>query len=230
VLSGAFLILLISAAWRLRLLHVRNQFKAVLAERARIAREIHDTVLQGLFGAALQVDGISQQLDSSPEGTKDRLETVSRSLSRYIRETRSSIWLLRSASLEERDLPAAIREAAETLTAGTPVHLEFHVTGDIRPLSNGLEEQVLRIVHEAIMNVVKHAQASAVHLTLRYERDSVCVRVSDNGCGFDTERVPTENVRWGLVGMSERARQVGARLKLSSALGRGTDVELVCPS
>lgn len=231
VLGAGLLILLISAAWRLRLLHVRNQFKAVLAERARIAREIHDTVLQGLFGVALQVDGISKQLESSPEGTRERLEAVRRSVSRYIRETRSSIWLLRSPSLEERNLPAAIREAAETLTAGTPVHLEFDITGPVRPLANGLEEQVLRIVHEAIMNVVKHAQASVIHLTLRYEPESVCLRVSDNGCGFDTERVATtERARWGLVGMSERARQVGARLKLSSAVGRGTEVELVCPS
>jgi signal transduction histidine kinase/ligand-binding sensor domain-containing protein len=225
-MTGA-LLLLMSVAWRLRLAHVRNQFKAVLIERARIAREIHDTLLQGLFGVALQVDGISKQLESSPEGTKERLAAVRGLVSRYIRETRSSIWLLRSPSLEERDLPSAIQEAAEAVTAGTPVRFNFEVSGAPRPLPNELEEQVLRIAHEAIVNVVKHAQATTVHVTLQYDADALHLRVSDNGRGFDTVVAEERNsMRWGLVGMRERAAQVGAALSVSSTPGTGTRVEL----
>ncbi len=225
------LLLLTSLAWRLRLVRVRNQFNAVLNERARIAREIHDTLLQGLFGVALQVDGISKQLDSSPEGTKERLATVRGLVSRYIRETRSSIWLLRSPSLEERDLPAAIRETAESLTAGTPVRLDFEVSGAARGLTSELEEQLLRIAHEAIMNVVKHAHATAVQVTLHYQPDAVRLSVSDNGRGFDPAQAGESNsMRWGLVGMRERAASVGATLSVSSTGGAGTRVELTVSS
>lgn len=231
VVMGGFVILLVSAAWRVRLLHVRNQFKVVLSERARIAREIHDTLLQGLFGVALQIDGVSKQLESSPESTKERLESVRRLIGRYIRETRSSIWLLRSPSLEERDLPAAIRDASEMLTAGTPVQLDFEVTGHVRPLSSELEEQLLRIVHEAVMNVVTHAQATKLQILLQYPPRAVSLRVSDNGCGFDPERPSSEDSgKWGLIGMKERATQVGAALNLSSVRGRGTEIELVVPT
>jgi signal transduction histidine kinase/ligand-binding sensor domain-containing protein len=229
--SAGVIILLISAAWRLRLVRIRNQFKMVLMERARIAREIHDTLLQGLFGVALQVDGISRQLDSPPDVTRARLEGLRHLVSGYIRETRSSIWLLRSPSLEQQDLPAAIREAAETLTAGAPVQLDFHVVGNARRLAAEVEEPLLRIAHEAVMNVVKHAQATRITITLNYGADTVSLRVTDDGQGFDTEHsAAPATSRWGLAGMTERAAQMGARLTLSSARGRGTDVQLVVPA
>ncbi|NOT27763.1 MAG: hypothetical protein HOP16_16875 [Acidobacteria bacterium] len=231
VFVAGLVLLVVSAAWRLRVMHVRRQFQVVFNERARIARELHDTLLQGLFGVALQVDGISTQLETSPEGTKERLDGVRRLVTRYIRETRSSIWLLRSESLEERHLSATLRDAAEALTAGTPVELEFEVSGPVRRLSNEVEGQTLRIVHEAVINVVKHAQATRMQVTLGFQADSLCVRVSDNGCGFDVDwRAHHARWGWGLIGMRERAAQVGARLRVSSTPGKGTEVELVVPT
>ena len=228
VAVGGLLLLIVSGAWRLRLLHLRRQFQVVLTERVRIAREVHDTLLQGLFGVALQIDGISKQLESSPERTKERLENVREMVGRYIRETRSSIWLLRSESLQGRRLPDVIHEAAKTLTADTPVQLRFEVTGYVRQLAAELEQQLLRIVNEAIVNIVKHARATEVQLDLRYHADALNIRVSDNGCGFATERVAGDDpLGLGLIGIRERAEQIGATLTLSSAPGRGTEIELV---
>lgn len=231
VVVTGLVVLLLAAAWRLRLMHVRNQFQLVLSERTRIARELHDTLLQGLFGVALQVDSISTQLETSPEGTKDRLERVRQLVTRYIRETRSSIWLLRSDSLEQRHLPTTLREAAEALTAGTPVRLEFETRGPAKPLSNEVEDQIVRIVHEAVINVVRHAQATRVQVILGFQADSLRVLVSDNGCGLDVDwRAPHARGGWGLVGMRERAAQIGATLSVSSVPGKGTDIELVVPT
>jgi signal transduction histidine kinase len=228
-ISGAIVVLVITAAWRLRLLRLRKQFKMVLSERARIAREIHDTLLQGLFGVGLQIDAIGMQVQSSPEA-KQRLDGVRELINKYVRETRSSIWLLRSSSLENKDFPAAIQEAAEALTTGTPVQLDFRMSGRAKPLSTERQEQLLRITHEAIMNVVTHARATMVQVELCFEAESVRIRVSDNGCGFDTERpISGKWGKWGLVGMKERAEQAGAVLKVYSVQGKGTTVESIVP-
>ena len=200
-ISVAIVVLVITGAWRLRLLRLRKQFKIVLTERARIAREIHDTLLQGFFGVGLQIDAIGMQVQASPDA-KRRLDGVRELINKYVRETRSSIWLLRSSALENRDFPAAVHEAAEALTAGTPVQLDFRVSGRAKPLSADRQEQLLRITHEAIMNVVRHARATIVQVELHFEAEFMRIRVSDNGCGFDAER-PTsaEWGKWGLVGM-----------------------------
>jgi signal transduction histidine kinase len=118
----------------------------------------------------------------------------------------------------------------EALMAGTPIELELEATGSVRPLSNEVEGQIVRIVHEAVINVVKHSQATRVHLSLRFFTDSLCVRLADDGCGFDAD-LPAHRARggWGLVGMRERAVQVGATLTVSSVPGSGTTVELVVP-
>ena len=230
VVSFATLALLISATWRLRVLHLRKQFRIVLTERVRIAREIHDTLLQGLAGVGVQIDGTSRQLQVSPERTQERLENIRSMVSRYIRETRSSIWLLRSQSLEQQDLPNAISEAAETLVAGTPVQFRLEVTGRVKQLSNQVQYELLRIVNEAILNALKHSGATELRLALQYRTDSVIVRVRDNGRGFDVGALAVDNrASFGLTGMRERANEIGATLKLSSVAGRGTEVEVVVP-
>ena len=223
-------LLMLFSAWRVRQRQVQRRFALVMEERTRMAREIHDTLLQSLVGLTLQLDAVSSQWDSAPTLVKQQLTRMRRQVARYIRETRQSIWHLRSPMLETRDLATALREVGETLTAGSDVRFEHAVTGDAARLTPKVDEQLLRIGHEAISNAVRHAQANVVRLELEFDRESVYMRVVDDGRGFDrasAEREPDEHL--GLKSMEERAFRIGARFGISSRPRAGTTVEATVP-
>jgi signal transduction histidine kinase len=220
--------LLMWGAWQLRVRQVRKQFALVLAERIRMSRAIHDTLLQGLVGLALQINDLSRSLESSPVA-RDQISRMRRQVEEYIREARNSIWDLRSPNLASRDLSTALRELAERATAGTQARLEFEVTGTPRPCSDRVEEQLLVIGREAVSNAVRHGRASLVKMNLRYEEDKLELRVSDDGCGFDVEKARETPEHYGLISMRERAEQVRGWLNVVSGPGRGTEIEAVVP-
>jgi signal transduction histidine kinase len=216
-------------AWKLRVRYLHREFSLVLGERVRVSREIHDTLLQSLVGVALQLDALAESagpLDSM----KATLATTRREVEEYIRETRRSIWNLRSPKLERGDLAAALRHAGDRMTSGTPVQFTLTATGQTRRLETDVEQQLLRIGEQAMLNSVRHANATEVHLKLQYEEDAVLLRVSDNGRGFDaTELAGGRSQHYGLVGMKERTEQAGGGLNIVTHPGGGTAVEIVIP-
>jgi signal transduction histidine kinase/ligand-binding sensor domain-containing protein len=223
-------LLLLFSAWQLRQRQVQRQFALVMEERARMAREIHDTLLQSLVGLTLQLDAVSSQWDSAPGGVRQQLTRMRRQVSRYIRETRRSIWHLRSPMLETRDLATALREVGENLTAGSDVRFEHTVSGDPARLMPRIDEQLLRIGQEAISNAVRHAQATVVRLELEFDRAAVHLRVVDDGRGFDRTSADREpELHLGLRSMEERAFRIGARFRIASRRGAGTTVEATVP-
>jgi signal transduction histidine kinase/ligand-binding sensor domain-containing protein len=230
--SAAMIALAVWVAWRIRLGLVRRQFSFVLAERARLSREIHDTLLQSLVGVALQFDAISATLDSSSSAAKTQLVRIRRQVEAYIREARQSIWDLRSPTLETHDLVAALQTFGKRAAATQPVRFATIVTGTPRRCSPKVENQLLRIGQEAITNAIRHAQARRIHAEFRFDDNSVTLRVSDDGCGFDQQDAVTHETEnhYGLMTMRERAEELGAEFKIATALGRGTQVELVVPT
>lgn len=217
-------------AWRLRLRRVRHEFDLVLAERARMGREIHDTLLQSLVGVALEFDDISTQLDDSANGLKNHVRRVREQVEHYIREARQSIWNLRSPALESSDLPTALRNFGTMATAGNHAKFEFVVTGASRRGVTRVEEQLLRIGQEALTNAVRHSSADVIRAELTYDSSVVHLRVSDNGRGFDPEHVDSDReAHWGVTSMRERAQQIGATFKISSRPGAGTTVDITAP-
>jgi signal transduction histidine kinase len=217
--------------WHLRLRQVQRRFALVLDERARMGREIHDTLLQGLVGVAMQFKIISDHLHASPDLAKDRLERLRKLVEHYICETRQSIWDLRSPALEAADLVTALRTACETITADRGVRFDMTVKG--RPFTSPpkVEEQLLRIGREAVSNAVRHADPTCVALEIAYEEDAVKLRVTDDGSGFDIDDPAFATAtHWGLASMRERAQQVNADLKITSAPGRGTELTLFVPA
>ena len=203
---------------------------AMMKERARLAREIHDTLLQSLVGVALQFDAISNSLDSSSSAARHQLVRIRRHVEAYIREARQSIWDLRSPVLETHDLGTALRDFGKRAAAGTPVRFMATVTGTPRRCSAKVENQLLRIGQEAITNAVRHAQATRITLEVRFEERAVTLRVSDDGRGFEHE-YPTHDAEnhYGLTTMRERAEELGGRFSLATGVGRGTAVETVVP-
>jgi signal transduction histidine kinase/ligand-binding sensor domain-containing protein len=224
-------VLAVAGGWRLRVQGVRRQFALVLAERIRMSRAIHDTLLQGLAGLALQVDDLSHTIETTePRATRDRVLRIRKQVEEYMREARQSIWDLRSPRLATSDLPQALKEAGERAIGEKPVQFDITVTGTPHRCPPVVEEQLLHIGQEAVSNAVQHGRATRVGMEIAYGNDHTRLRVSDDGCGFDM-RIDSEHVgHYGLVSMRERAEHVRGRVVIQSAPGEGTSVEAVVPT
>ncbi|MGE3509450.1 MAG: two-component regulator propeller domain-containing protein [Vicinamibacterales bacterium] len=220
----------LAGAWRARVHRVRGRFSAILVERTRVAREIHDTLLQSLLGVMLQLDQAASDIDDAPQSAKDRLGRLRQQVEFHIREARHSIRDLRSPVLQTRDLPSALGDAGAHLTAGTPISFEIDVSGTPFRCAQRVEEHLLRIGQEAISNAVRHGQASTIRVSLAFAPGRVTLRVSDDGVGFDAGHSPdVAESHWGLSSMRERAEQVGGACQIDSRPGHGTTVEVTVP-
>jgi signal transduction histidine kinase/ligand-binding sensor domain-containing protein len=231
VVMAALAGLVVAVVWRLRVRGVRREFALVLAERIRMSRAIHDTLLQGLAGLALQMDDLSHTLDAAdPASARPRVVKIRRMVEEYIREARQSIWDLRSPRLTQSDLPNALKQVGERAIGERAVTLDFSVKGTPHRCAPGVEEQLLHIGQEAVNNAVQHGRATRVDMEIAYDDGHTRLRVSDDGCGFDPGTLYGANGHYGLISMRERAEQVKGRVRIDSAPGRGTLVEAVVPS
>ncbi len=212
------------AAYRFRLRGVQREFAAVLNERNRIAREIHDTLAQDFVAVSLQLEVTAQLLKvQATEAAQDQIDATRLLVRDGIRDARDSIWALR-AGQSGADLPARLRQM---VTSAPPEPRQtLTVSGSYRPLAPSLEKEILRITKEAAGNAVRHAQAQAIALRLVYLEDAVVLTVSDDGAGFDVNAGAARTGHYGLRGMRERASSMGAALTIASVPGTGTTVTL----
>lgn len=219
----------VAGAWRFRVGQVRRQFALVLGERIRMSREIHDTLLQGLAGLALEIDDLSHNLNGARPGVQDRVLAIRRRVEGYLREARLSIWDLRTPHVAARDLPQALREVSQRAIGDRPVRLDVVVNGAPQRCPPRVKEQLLLIGQEAVNNAVRHGQPTRVGLELDCDEHSTRLRVSDDGRGFDPNDALRAVGHYGLRGMRERAEQVRGTIEIESAPGRGTRVEATVP-
>ena len=216
--------------YRFRLQQVEAQFAAVLAERNRIAREIHDNLAQEMLGISVQLEVVARTMPASAEVAKTHLDRVRMLVRHGSAEARRYVWDLRSQALDKNDLPAALSDTARRLTADTAVQAKVEVIGTFRPLSDLIEGNLLRIGQEAINNAVRHAQARNVLVNLKFESRRVQLTVSDDGLGFDYQVSPNgEAKHFGLIGMRERAEQIGGTLTINSRANEGTEIMVEAP-
>jgi signal transduction histidine kinase len=189
----------------------------------RIARDIHDTLLQGLTAAVVQFDAVAHQIGIDPEKAKIRAQGTRQQIEHYIQDTRDAIYSLRHPGVQT--LAKALRDTCENITASTDVNFTFVSEGTVLPYCPERDDELLKIGHEAVTNAVRHGQPADVRMELRYEPDRLILRVRDDGLGF----VPSENDHggWGLINMRERASQIGATLSITSVPNEGTVVEVV---
>jgi signal transduction histidine kinase len=226
-LSASALLLAAWAVAHTRVWLLNRQFAATLAERARLSREIHDTMLQSLVGIALQVQAIARRSGPEPSEQQSQLVALRREVEEYIREARQAIQNLRSPMLEECGLAGAVAEIGRR-TVKPP--RRFDVTTDgIAGVPPAVEGELLRIAQEAITNAARHAAASQITVNLQQDHDSVWLRVVDDGVGFDVDAgLSAGTGHYGLTGMTERAARAGGRLTISSS-AKGTTVEARVP-
>lgn len=223
------LVFLVWQAYRFRLRQVKSQFAAVLAERNRIAREIHDNLAQELLGISVQLEVVARTMPAGAELASSHLNRVRMLIRHGIAEARRYVWDLRSQALDDNDLPAALSDTARRLTADTRVQAQVEVNGSFRPLGELVEVNLLRIAQEAINNAVKHAQAERILINLRFDSNRVQLSVQDNGRGFDQQsKSGPADGHFGLTSMRERAEQIGGTFSICSNES-GTEVVVEAP-
>jgi ligand-binding sensor domain-containing protein/two-component sensor histidine kinase len=210
--------------YRLRVNQVQSQFNAVLGERNRIAREIHDTLAQGFVAVSVQLEVVSRLLTISSDAAQEQLARARELVKESLLEARQSIWQLRSQSSND-DFAARLAKTAERITAPAPVKLRLQVNGVYRPLQAHVESELLRIAGEAITNVVRHAHAAHVDVHLQFDPKKFRLTIVDDGRGFSGQPNSIGAAgHFGLKGMRERAESIGAKLTIESAPGSGTTV------
>jgi signal transduction histidine kinase len=214
-----------------RLRTAKREFRAVLGERSRIAREIHDTLAQGYAGISIQLEMLAALLRKHNfEAATEHLNKTREYVREGLAEARQSIWALRTQDAGETTLPVKIRRLAEA-AGGDGLTAQFSVFGAYRPLPPGTELEILRIAQEAIHNVKKHANAQRLAVQLKYEPAAIVLEVRDDGRGgaADQKESPSP-VGFGLTGMRERTAALRGTLVVNSVKGEGTTVELRAPA
>ena len=216
--------------YQLRIRRLRKRFELIVQERSRIARELHDTLIQGFSGITMEMQALAGRLRSSEE--RARLEEIIRDAAACLKETRRSVAGLRGAPGPGRvsGLGAAISGAARQITETKDVRLKLRLDDEPHGLKPEVEYNLLRIASEAISNSVKHSGARTIEVSLRSTPGFLRLSVADDGAGFE----PSLNGHprpghYGLIGMRERAAQIGAEFEFESAPGRGTIVTVVAP-
>jgi signal transduction histidine kinase len=228
VLAALLLLGLVVALYRLRVRAIRSQFDAILAERNRIAREIHDTLAQGFVGVSVQLELTAHLLAQSQLLEARQQVDRTRDLVREgIADARRSIWDLRATGAQAT-LPARLTHLVEQ-TSTANLKTETNIGGTYRALPPSIENEVLRIAQEALANVVRHSRATRATVDLRYHPDELALIVTDNGVGFQaTDPTLPAKGHFGLQGMRERAAQITGSLTVDSSQS-GTRVTLHLP-
>ncbi|HEX4039686.1 MAG TPA: two-component regulator propeller domain-containing protein [Acidobacteriaceae bacterium] len=218
-------------AWRRRLERVEREFQAVLGERARIAREIHDTLAQGFVAVSVHLELVAQLMRSSGEAAKQQLEHAQALVRSSLEDARMSIWELRSQATEREELATRMLRMAEDTVAreGSQARVQMRVAGTNHPLDASVERELARIAREAVVNAVRHGKARNILLRLEFDGSMFGMEIRDDGKGFAGSAPGPESGHFGVMGMGERAQAIGAELTVESAEGEGTRVHLKMP-
>ncbi len=239
VLGGLAVLAVIVGAWAVGLqflVHrqssvIRQQARqqATLEERQRIARDLHDTLEQELVGVTMLLDTAARKLPHSQSEAAEPLGLALRLLRRAREESRSTIREMRSVTLEQRGLPAALEELLRPLATVGGATFHVQTTGKPARLSGSIETHLLRLAQEAVANATQHAQPRQIDLSIDYDPAEVCLQIRDDGRGFDPAVPFSPGEHFGLQGMRERAEKIAARLEILSEPGKGTTVKVSVP-
>ncbi len=230
---------LLWTAYQLRVRHLNKQFEMTLdarvGERTRIARDLHDTLLQSAHGLLLRFQTVSQLLPDRPLDAKERLDNAIEQTAGFITEARDEVQGLRASTVDTNDVALAISTLGEELTTDSSDHrTAFHVAveGETRNLHPIIRDEIYKIATESLRNSFRHANARRVEVEIRYDDEQFRLRVRDDGKGIDPVLLSgrSNEGHYGLHGMRERATLIGGKLTVWSEVGAGTELELCIPA
>jgi len=225
----ALIALVIYAFYQNRVRHVRARFEAVLEERSRLAREMHDTVIQGCTGVSALLEAVSMDANGGEAG--GGLMDVARvQLRSTIDEARDAIWNLREPEGDTSELGANLESMAQQVGEEFHRAVSCNIEGTPFPVSHPIAHDLLMVAREAVYNSMLHGKPSRVDVKLTYHSKDLTLSLDDDGCGFDPQRLSGENGHhFGLRGMRERIERSGGRFRLNSAPGKGVHIEAQVP-
>ncbi|QDT36643.1 sensor histidine kinase [Stratiformator vulcanicus] len=202
----------------------------IMEERARIARELHDSLEQDLSGVAIQLDGLKSRIGPTEESVVKSLD-LARAMVRHSRsETKRAVWDLRTVALEDGDLANAIERLLTWGVQESSHEISVKTDGEPYPLPGPVKANLLRIAQEATTNALKHGRARHVKIILDYVDNAIRLKIEDDGSGFDSNQASRSRIpNFGLVGMRERAVRLGGTLDIVSEQGNGTTIEVIVP-
>jgi signal transduction histidine kinase len=209
-------------------LYQRSRELSIIEERNRLARELHDSVTQRLFGVALAAESASTLLERDRAGAAAELRRVSELARGAMEELRAVVFELRPGSLEAEGLATVLRKHVDVLRRVSGQQIELRVC-DMPRLAPAPATQVLRIAQEALGNAMRHSAAKRIAVKLGGADGRLVLKVTDDGCGFDPAGPEVRGQRLGLTSMEERATELGGTLGVTSTLGKGTIVRLEVP-
>ena len=226
--------------YQLRLRQLERQFSRTLearvAERTRIARELHDTLLQTFSASLLRFQSVSKMLPTRPEDAKQRVDIAIEQASNAIAEGRDAVHELRSEEPADDDLAQAIGQSGREFLSGlaneNPPEFRVHLEGTPRKLNPMVRDEAYRIAAEALRNAIRHAEAKQIEAEVQYDAQQLRLRIRDDGKGIDPVVLEQGHVpgHWGLRGMRERAKLLDGEFAVWSEVGSGTEVELTVPA
>jgi signal transduction histidine kinase len=200
---------------------------ATLAERNRLARELHDTIAQGLTATTMQLEAAQRAFERDPQRARARLVRAHELVRTTLDDVRRSVWTLAEPLVDATHLPSELEALTQRFRERSGVPATFHHRGAAPQIDAAAATQLLRVAQEALTNIEKHAGARQVALELRVDEQQVQLAVRDDGCGFDPTTIrSSDGSGFGLVSLRERARLAGATLALESAPGQGTCVTM----
>jgi signal transduction histidine kinase len=222
------------AVYRLRLKQLTRQldlrYEERLAERTRIAQELHDTLLQGFVSASMQLHVAAAELEEH-SAARPRLDRVRELVAQVIEEGRNAVRGLRSARDGSADLGDAFARIPEELGFPSGAGFRVIVEGEPRTLPSPVREEVYRIGREALVNAFRHSEAKKIELQLEYSANRLRILVRDNGRGIDPRQLQAErDGHWGMRGMRERSERIGAKFAVWASANAGTEIELSVPA
>jgi ligand-binding sensor domain-containing protein/signal transduction histidine kinase len=217
-------------AYRLHVRNIRQRFAAVLEERNRLAREMHDTLIQGCVGVSALLEAASSAQEVAPKISNELLDRARNEVRAAVDEARLAVWNLRQSPGSGEDLVNAVSQLAHRTERETGIPVKFVSSGP--PLAIGAEGEwsLLMIIREALQNAVRHAAPKNLSVLLSFDRRCLRVEIEDDGCGFDPSHIFSSNGRhYGLIGMRERVEKLSGEFLLSSSPGKGTELRLSIP-
>jgi signal transduction histidine kinase len=212
-------------------LHEQVQRLAIVEERERISRDLHDGIIQSIYGVALSLEDVPVMMSSAPDEAGARVDHAIDSLNLTIREIRNFILGLRSELLHGADVVAGLATLADEFAVSSASEIELDIAVDpeiIVAMPVGHRVQLLQMAREALSNAVRHARAATITVGLRTIDDSLELRVEDDGVGFDAAVAPASG-HLGLDNLRQRAVAMGGDLTIDSATDRGTSLRIRIP-
>ena len=211
------------AGYVIRMRLLRARFAAVIDERNRIARDLHDSLAQYFAGIGFQLERLASRMQGQPTSASRLLSSTKQMVQRGRMESRHIIWNLRNEEVINLPLDKALEQVMAEMPFSSSVSVEVSVEGRSRALARKVQEEILHVAREAVVNAVVHGRAQVVSVHVEFEDHALTLEIADDGDGFDVDG-DEASLNFGLQGMGERAERLGGHINIRSDRGVGTTV------